>query len=102
MRSLPNERGVDLEVYDGYGSRYAVAICQDGVYWYEGDVLGSGDLPFSGFTPLATGLDNASTRRRETAKETGKPGNRETGKPGNQETRKRKKEGSGKPRHDHG
>jgi sulfatase modifying factor 1 len=59
-RSTPGERGVDLEVYDGFGSRYAITISRDSVHWYEGEVFGSGNLPFSGFTPLAAGLDNGS------------------------------------------
>ncbi len=51
-------RGVDLELYDGAGSRYAITITDTGVYWYEGLVQGSAFLPFNQYVPLAEGLDN--------------------------------------------
>ena len=53
-----NQRGVDLELYDGAGSRYAVTVTNTGVYWYEGLVQGSAFLPFSQYVALAEGLDN--------------------------------------------
>jgi sulfatase modifying factor 1 len=52
-------RGVDLELYDARGARYAITITPSGVYWYEGVVRGTAYLPFDGFTALAEGLDNA-------------------------------------------
>ena len=41
LSSKANHRGVDFELYDGAGSRYAITITDTGVYWYEGLVLGS-------------------------------------------------------------
>jgi formylglycine-generating enzyme required for sulfatase activity len=58
LKSSANHRGVDIELYDGTGSRYAVTITDTGVYWYEGLVLGSALLNFEQFTPVAEGLDN--------------------------------------------
>ncbi|MHC4062750.1 MAG: sialidase family protein, partial [Planctomycetota bacterium] len=58
LKASPNRRGVDLELYDGAGSRYAITITDTGVYWYEGLVLGSVFLDFEQFTALAEGLDN--------------------------------------------
>jgi len=60
LKCSPEQRGVDLELYDGAGSRYAITITKTGVYWYEGLVLGSALLHFEQFTPLAEGLDNTS------------------------------------------
>ena len=58
LKSTPNNRGIDLEIYDAAGSRYAITITGTGVYWYEGTVLGSAFLPFEQFIPIAEGLDN--------------------------------------------
>jgi len=58
LKSTPNERGIDLELYDGAGNRYAVTITDTGIYWYEGRVLGSGFLPFEQFTPMSEELNN--------------------------------------------
>jgi formylglycine-generating enzyme required for sulfatase activity len=58
LKRTANQRGVDLELYDGSGSRYAITITDTGVYWYEGLVQGSAMLPFSQYTPLAQALDN--------------------------------------------
>jgi len=55
-----NHRGVDLELYDGAGSRYAVTITRTGIYWYEGLVMGSVFLDFEEFAPVAEGLDNTN------------------------------------------
>ncbi|MHC4418902.1 MAG: hypothetical protein ACYSU6_10000, partial [Planctomycetota bacterium] len=59
LKSSPNQRGIDIELYDGAGSRYAISITNTGIYWYEGLVLGSAILSFDQFTPVAEGLDNA-------------------------------------------
>jgi len=53
-----NQRGVDLELYDGAGSRYAMTVTDTGVYWYQGTVQGSALLPFGQYTSVAEGLDN--------------------------------------------
>jgi len=58
IKSLPGERGVDLELYDGGAARYAITITSTGVYWYEGLVVGTALLAFDQFTPVAQGLDN--------------------------------------------
>jgi len=58
LKTSPRRRGVDFELYDGAGSRYAITITDTGVYWYEGLVLGSVFLDFEEFTPVAEGLDN--------------------------------------------
>jgi hypothetical protein len=58
LKTSPKRRGVDLELYDGAGSRYAITITDTGVYWYEGLVLGSVFLEFEEFTAVAEGLDN--------------------------------------------
>jgi len=58
LKAMPGQRGVDLELYDGAGSRYAITITANGVYWYEGLMLGSAFLNFEDFTPVAEGLDN--------------------------------------------
>jgi formylglycine-generating enzyme required for sulfatase activity len=58
LKRTANQRGVDLELYDGAGSRYAITITDTGVYWYEGLVQGSAFLPFSQYVALAEGLDN--------------------------------------------
>ena len=58
LKRTGNQRGVDLELYDGAGSRYAITINDTGVYWYEGLVQGSAFLPFEQYVPLAEGLDN--------------------------------------------
>jgi formylglycine-generating enzyme required for sulfatase activity len=53
-------RGVDLELYDGSGSRYAMTITDTAVYWYQGLVQSSAFLPFDGYIRLAEGLDNTN------------------------------------------
>jgi len=53
-----NGRGVDLELYDGRCGRYAITITENGLYWYDGYIVGTADLPFDQFSPLAKGLDN--------------------------------------------
>jgi hypothetical protein len=58
LKTSPRRRGIDLELYDGAGSRYAITITDTGVYWYEGLVLGSAFLDFEEFTAVAEGLDN--------------------------------------------
>ncbi|MHC4336922.1 MAG: SUMF1/EgtB/PvdO family nonheme iron enzyme [Planctomycetota bacterium] len=58
LKSSTNQRGMDIELYDGAGSRYAITITNTGIYWYEGLVLGSALLNFDQFTPVAEGLDN--------------------------------------------
>jgi len=52
-------RGVDFELYDGAGSRYAVTITKSGVYWYNGTVISSAFLPFEQYEPVAQGLNNS-------------------------------------------
>ena len=59
LKTTPGKRGLDLELYDGCGSRYAITVTEKGVYWYQGLVLGSVFLDFTGYTPVAEGLDNA-------------------------------------------
>ncbi len=61
LKSSTNQRGMDIELYDGAGSRYAITITNTGIYWYEGLVLGSALLNFDQFTPVAEGLDNTDT-----------------------------------------
>jgi len=61
LKTTSGRRGVDFELYDGAGSRYAMTITADGVYWYEGLVLGSAFLNFEEFVPIAEGLDNTDT-----------------------------------------
>jgi hypothetical protein len=58
LKASPRRRGIDLELYEGAGSRYAITITDTGVYWYEGLVLGSVFLDFEEFTAVAEGLDN--------------------------------------------
>ncbi len=58
IKSTLGRRGVDLELYDGFGSRYAITITDTGVYWYEGLVRGSAFLDFDQYTLVAEGLDN--------------------------------------------
>jgi len=58
LKRSANQRGIDLEIYDGAGSRYVITITDTGIYWYEGLIRGSALLPFSQYTPLAEGLDN--------------------------------------------
>jgi len=53
-----DNRGVDLELYDGAGSRYAITVTDTGVYWYDGLVQSSSFLPFKQYVPLAEQLDN--------------------------------------------
>ncbi|MHC4477952.1 MAG: SUMF1/EgtB/PvdO family nonheme iron enzyme [Planctomycetota bacterium] len=57
-KTTRGHRGLDLELYDGAGSRYAITVTDTGVYWYEGIVYGSVFLEFEQFTPVAQGLDN--------------------------------------------
>jgi sulfatase modifying factor 1 len=58
IRKTGSKRGVDLELYDGAGSRYALTITENGIYWYEGIVLGSAFLEFDQYTPVAESMDN--------------------------------------------
>jgi hypothetical protein len=58
LKASPERRGVDFELYDGAGSRYAITITDTGVYWYEGLVLGSVFLDFEEFTAVVEDLDN--------------------------------------------
>jgi sulfatase modifying factor 1 len=58
LKRSPNQRGVDFELYDGAGSRYAITITDSAVYWYEGIVMSSALLPFSQYVPLAENVDN--------------------------------------------
>ncbi|MHC4708737.1 MAG: exo-alpha-sialidase [Planctomycetota bacterium] len=58
VKTAPGRRGVDLELYDGFGSRYAITITDTGVYWYEGLVYGSVFLAFDEYVPIAQNLDN--------------------------------------------
>jgi len=55
------KRGIDLELYDGAGSRYAITITDTGLYWYKGLVQSSSFLPFTQYVPLAQGLDNSTS-----------------------------------------
>ncbi len=59
LSSKEGRRGVDLELYDGLGSRYAITITRNGVYWYEGPILGTSYLDFDGYTRLVEGVDNS-------------------------------------------
>jgi hypothetical protein len=61
LKSSAARRGVDLELYDGAGSRYVISIKDSGVYWYEGHILGSAFLSFEEYTPIVEGLDNTDT-----------------------------------------
>ena len=61
IKRAPNAKAVDIELYDGAGSRYAMALTDTGVYWYEGYIQGTAFLPFDQFTPVAEGLDNTDT-----------------------------------------
>jgi len=58
IKRKPEAKAVDIELYDGAGSRYALAITDTGVYWYEGYIQGSAFLPLAEFVPVAEGLDN--------------------------------------------
>jgi len=59
LKSSANQRGIDFELYDGRGSRYAITITDSGVYWYKGLVMGSAFLDFEQYTPLVEGLNNS-------------------------------------------
>jgi formylglycine-generating enzyme required for sulfatase activity len=61
LRSASKERGVDLEIYDGEGSRYVMTVKENGVYWYEGIKTGSGFIKFSQYVPLIEGIDNTDS-----------------------------------------
>ncbi|HUT30555.1 MAG TPA: SUMF1/EgtB/PvdO family nonheme iron enzyme [Sedimentisphaerales bacterium] len=58
IKRKPEAKAVDIELYDGAGSRYALAITDTGVYWYEGYIQGSAFLPLAEFVPVAEGMDN--------------------------------------------
>jgi len=60
IKNHPGTCGAELELYDGFGSRYAMTITDTGVYWYEGLMKGSGTLDFAQHTPVNKGLDNTS------------------------------------------
>ena len=60
-RILKNQSGTcgaELELYDGFGSRYAMTVTDTGVYWYEGLMKGSGTLDFAQHTLITEGLHN--------------------------------------------
>jgi len=59
LGSSSDARGVDLELYDGAGARYALSIKDTGVYWYEGYILGSAFLNFGEYTAVAEGITNS-------------------------------------------
>jgi len=61
LKCSPKQRGIDLEIYDGAGSRYVITVTDTGVYWYKGLIRGTALLPFDQYTPLAEGLDNTDT-----------------------------------------
>jgi hypothetical protein len=61
LKRSPNQRGIDLEIYDGAGSRYVITVTDTGVYWYEGLIRGTALLPFDQYIPLAEGLDNTDS-----------------------------------------
>ena len=58
LESTPDDRGVDLELYDGASGRYALTIKENGVYWYSGYTISSSLLNFGQFVPIAEGMDN--------------------------------------------
>ncbi|MHC4062230.1 MAG: hypothetical protein ACYSR6_11595 [Planctomycetota bacterium] len=58
IKQKPDTKAIDVELYDGAGSRYALAMTDTGVYWYEGYIQGSAYLPLAEFVPVAEGLDN--------------------------------------------
>ncbi|MHC4636408.1 MAG: sialidase family protein, partial [Planctomycetota bacterium] len=58
IKSQPNQRGLDLEVFNGETSRFTITITDRGVYWYEGLSFGTWGLGFNEYTPLVEGLDN--------------------------------------------
>jgi hypothetical protein len=58
LKTLPDKKGADIELYDGAGRRYGLAITTSGIYWYEGYIQGSDFLPFAQFAQVAEGLDN--------------------------------------------
>jgi len=58
LKHTANQRGVDFELYDGAGSRYAITVTDTGVYWYQGFVYASSFLPFAEYVRLAEGLNN--------------------------------------------
>lgn len=58
LKTAENQRGLDLEIYDGACGRYALTIKENAVYWYEGLILGTASLIFDQFTIVADGLDN--------------------------------------------
>jgi hypothetical protein len=60
LRSQPGRKGVDLELYDGGCARYAITVTADGVFWYEGHIVGSDYLPFNEHTRLGGEFDNRS------------------------------------------
>lgn len=64
FQTTPHQRGIDLELYDGAGGRYAVSITDTGIYWYEGVILGTAYLDFNQFVPLTEGIDNTDQSHR--------------------------------------
>ena len=59
IKSPENDRGLDIELYDGAGSRYAITIKQNSIYRYKkSPMLGSGFLPFDKYESVAEKLDN--------------------------------------------
>jgi len=61
INASTDNRGLDFELYDGAGSRYAFTITETAIYWYDGTVLGSAFLPFSEYKPIAENLDNTDS-----------------------------------------
>ena len=64
LQTIPQQRGIDLELYDGAGGRYAVSITDTGIYWYEGVILGTAYLDFNQFVPLTEDIDNTDQWHR--------------------------------------
>ncbi|TFG47560.1 MAG: exo-alpha-sialidase, partial [Candidatus Brocadiia bacterium] len=59
IKTASDDRGIDVELYDGSASRYALTIKEKGIYWYEGLILGSTSLDFTQFTTIiADSIDN--------------------------------------------
>ncbi|MHC4529634.1 MAG: sialidase family protein, partial [Planctomycetota bacterium] len=58
LKYSPDQRGVDFELYDGAGSRYAITVTDSAVYWYQGTVMSSALLPFKQYVPLVENVDN--------------------------------------------
>jgi len=55
----PADHALVLELYDGAGGRYSMAITEDSLLWYEGNVIPSGLMHFDEYAAVARNLDNA-------------------------------------------